>query len=324
MGLRGFHARRGKPRRLTMCRFNRFAITTLLFSGVSAYFVPAAHATLEHAQRTGQTCIVCHTGPNGGELNATGFSFKTNGHTWPVIPTEPLLTLGNGARAVIGFLHVTAAFFWFGTILYVHIILRPRYAEKGLPPAEVRLGAVSMAVVGISGLCLTLARVNGWHTFVDSRWGILLGVKITFYLVMIGTAFFVVKVIGPKLKEGMREAEHPPDGVFAHDVLAAFDGTEERPAFIAYLGKVYDVSNLFRWKDGKHFRHLAGMDLTSALAKAPHGAEKLAGLPMPGVYDEIRKPPKTAPQKAFYFLAYMNLTLVFIVLLVIAFWRWWA
>ncbi len=307
-----------------MSSVTRFAIAALLFLAASAFFVPGAHATFGHARKTGQPCISCHLDPNGGELNNTGFSFKANGHVWPVISTAPVLPMGNTLRAVIGFIHVTAAFFWFGTILYVHIILRPRYAEKGLPPAEVRLGAVSMAVVGLSGLGLTLARVNGWHTFTDGRWGMLLGVKIAIYLLMIGTAFFVVKAVGPRLKEGLLEAEHPPDGVFAPEVLSAFDGNEERPAFIAYHGKVYDVSNLFRWKDGKHFRHQAGMDLTSALAKAPHGAEKLAGLPVPGVYDETRKPPKTAPQKAFYFLAYMNLALVFVVLLVIAFWRWWA
>ncbi len=307
-----------------MPRINRFSIAATLVLAVSAFFVPAVLATPEHAKETGQPCITCHLDPKGGELNDTGFSYKTNGHVWPVVSSTPLLPLGGATRAVIGFLHVTSAFFWFGTILYVHIILRPRYAEKGLPPAEVQLGAVSMAMVGVTGLCLTLARVNGWHNFVDSRWGMLLGVKISIYLFMVGTAIFVVKVIGPRLKEGLLEAEHPPDGVFAPEVLAAFDGNEERPAFIAYNGKVYDVSNLFRWKGGKHFRHLAGMDLTAALAKAPHGAEKLASLPVPGTYDESRKPPKTMAQKVFYFVAYMKLALVFVVLLVIAFWRWWA
>lgn len=302
----------------------RSAIAVLLMLAVSAFFGPPAHATLVHAEKIGQPCITCHTGPEGGELNVTGFSFKASGYRWPAVPSQPLLPLGKTPRAVIGFMHVTAAFFWFGTILYVHIILRPGYAEKGLPPAEVRLGALSMLVVGATGFVLTLARVNGLHTFTDGWWGILLGVKIFFYLVMVSTAFIVVKIVGPKLKEGLREAEHPPDGVFAPDVLAAFDGKEDRPAFIAYQGKVFDVSNLFRWKEGKHFRHLAGMDLTAALAKAPHGAEKLAGLLVPGVYDETKKPPRTAPQKTFYFVAYMNLSLVFVVLLVIAFWRWWA
>lgn len=307
-----------------MSHIARFVIAAVFFFAAFALFAPDAHATFGHARNTAQPCITCHLDPNGGELNVTGFSFKANGHVWPVVSAEPLLELGKTARAAVGFLHVTAAFFWFGTILYVHIILRPRYAEKGLPPAEVKLGAVSMAVVGLSGICLTLARVNGWHTFADGWWGMLLGVKISIYLLMIGTALFVVKVVGPRLKEGLLEAEHPPDGVFAPDVLSAFDGNEERPAFIAYHGKVYDVSNLFRWKGGKHFRHQAGMDLTAALAKAPHGAEKLAGLPVPGTYDETRPAPKTRPQKVFHFLAYMNLALVFAVLLVIAFWRWWA
>jgi hypothetical protein len=69
-------------------------------------------------------------------------------------------------------------------------------------------------------------------------------------------------------------------------------------------------------------KHHAGSDLTDAIAKAPHGEEKLASLNIVGTYDASLKPPKTFAQKAFYFIAYMNLVIVFVVLAVIAFWRW--
>ena len=69
-------------------------------------------------------------------------------------------------------------------------------------------------------------------------------------------------------------------------------------------------------------KHAAGGDMTGAIARAPHGREKLEGFPATGVFDASRTPPKTPPQKAFYFVAYMNLTIVFVVLGVIAFWRW--
>ena len=68
--------------------------------------------------------------------------------------------------------------------------------------------------------------------------------------------------------------------------------------------------------------HSSGHDLTDAISKAPHGEEKLKDLKVVGSYDASIKPPMTLAQKAFYFFAYMNLTLVFIVLFVIAFWRW--
>ena len=69
-------------------------------------------------------------------------------------------------------------------------------------------------------------------------------------------------------------------------------------------------------------KHQAGRDLTDFLPKAPHGEEKLETVPMVGTYDATLKPPKTFAQKAFYFIAYMNLSIVFIVLFVIAYWRW--
>jgi hypothetical protein len=36
-----------------------------------------------------------------------------------------------------------------------------------------------------------------------------------------------------------------------------------------------------------------------------------------------RKPEKPLYEKAFYFFAYMNLALVFIIIFVISLWRWW-
>lgn len=71
-----------------------------------------------------------------------------------------------------------------------------------------------------------------------------------------------------------------------------------------------------------HIKHLSGQDLSDALTKAPHGEEKLNGLQIVGTYDATLSPPKTFAQKAFYFIVYMNLALVFFVLFVIALWRW--
>lgn len=302
-------------------RARAIAASIILFL---AFFAATARATPDTAERTGQPCVACHLDESGIALNDAGRAFKAGGMAWPPTAAGPLLPLGGAVHAVLGFIHIVAGFLWFGTILYVHIILRPQYAEKGIPPAEVRLGGVSMAVAGISGLILTLARINGLGAFTAGWWGMLLGLKIILYLAMVTSAALVVNVIGPKLKEGLRNAEHPPDGVFAPEALAAFDGKDGRPAFVAYRGKVFDASNRLHWKDGAHFKHQAGMDLTAALAKAPHGAEKLDGLPLMGSYDERLKPSLTPPQKAFHFIANMNLTLVFVVLLVIAFWRWWA
>jgi len=41
-----------------------------------------------------------------------------------------------------------------------------------------------------------------------------------------------------------------------------------------------------------------------------------------GTLDPARRPAKTAAQKAFYVVAYLNLTLVFVVIGLLAWWRW--
>lgn len=53
--------------------------------------------------------------------------------------------------------------------------------------------------------------------------------------------------------------------------LARFDGNEGRPAYVAYQGKVYDVSESPMWEGGDHEgMHVAGNDLTQEHEDAPH------------------------------------------------------
>ncbi|UFS61857.1 2-oxoacid:acceptor oxidoreductase subunit alpha [Sulfurimonas sp. HSL-3221] len=56
--------------------------------------------------------------------------------------------------------------------------------------------------------------------------------------------------------------------------LAAYDGRDGRPAYVAYKGKIYDVSESPMWAEGNHQgMHQAGRDLTPMLEGAPHGDE---------------------------------------------------
>lgn len=58
------------------------------------------------------------------------------------------------------------------------------------------------------------------------------------------------------------------------DELKEHDGKDDRPSYIAYDGKVYDVSGNNLWKGGMHMgRHKAGEDLTDFLPLAPHGPD---------------------------------------------------
>jgi len=70
---------------------------------------------------------------------------------------------------------------------------------------------------------------------------------------------------------------------YTREQLARFDGREGRPAYIAYRGMVYDVTESFLWKKGSHqVLHQAGEDLTEALDTAPHGEDLLERVPVIG------------------------------------------
>jgi predicted heme/steroid binding protein len=70
--------------------------------------------------------------------------------------------------------------------------------------------------------------------------------------------------------------------VFTKDELRKYDGSNGI-AYIAFKGKVYDVSRSFHWKRGIHqVIHRAGCDLTGALEPAPHGPDMLDRFPIVG------------------------------------------
>ncbi len=71
---------------------------------------------------------------------------------------------------------------------------------------------------------------------------------------------------------------------FTDEELVQYNGKNGNPVYVAYNGKVYDVSASFLWKDGEHqVFHRAGMDLTDALEKAPHGGDILEKFPVVGI-----------------------------------------
>jgi predicted heme/steroid binding protein len=63
---------------------------------------------------------------------------------------------------------------------------------------------------------------------------------------------------------------------FSKEELARYDGKNGSPAYVAYRGKVYDLSGSFLWKNGNHqVLHNAGVDLTDAIEQAPHSGDTL-------------------------------------------------
>jgi predicted heme/steroid binding protein len=65
--------------------------------------------------------------------------------------------------------------------------------------------------------------------------------------------------------------------------LAENNGKDGNPAYIAFQGKVYDVSESAMWLEGDHMgAHEAGKDLTSEIELAPHREETLKRVKLVG------------------------------------------
>jgi predicted heme/steroid binding protein len=120
-------------------------------------------------------------------------------------------------------------------------------------------------------------------------------------------------------------AQHGAGEDLTPEELAYYDGKEGRSGYIAYGGTIYDVSKSGIWYDGVHFfKHPAGADLTRFLSQAPHGEENILKMPKVGqLIDSEMKSANLKFKKMFYFLAYFNLTIVFLIILILALWRWW-
>ncbi|HEY8513094.1 MAG TPA: cytochrome b5 domain-containing protein [Cyclobacteriaceae bacterium] len=58
--------------------------------------------------------------------------------------------------------------------------------------------------------------------------------------------------------------------VFSRQQLALRNGQDRPEIWIAYKGVIYDVTSSRLWRNGHHYEHWAGQDLTDELADAPH------------------------------------------------------
>jgi len=80
--------------------------------------------------------------------------------------------------------------------------------------------------------------------------------------------------------------------------LSRFDGKEGRPAYIAYKGVVYDVTDNPMWEGGSHMDRVeAGRDLTEFLQDAPHGEEVFDSLDIIGKLETTPSIPKEETHK---------------------------
>ena len=58
--------------------------------------------------------------------------------------------------------------------------------------------------------------------------------------------------------------------IYTKSQLALRNGQDRPQIWVAYRGLIYDVTESRLWKNGMHYEHWAGQDLTEELADAPH------------------------------------------------------
>ncbi|HYA14622.1 MAG TPA: DUF2231 domain-containing protein [Syntrophales bacterium] len=78
--------------------------------------------------------------------------------------------------------------------------------------------------------------------------------------------------------------------------LAELNGQTGKPAYIAYRGKVFNVSGSKLWKEGFHMKlHHAGTDLSAEFDAAPHGEEVFERYPQVAILKQKTEPLRPMP-----------------------------
>jgi predicted heme/steroid binding protein len=261
-------------------------------------------------------------------------------------------------RLILGIIHLIAAAVLVGAIFYIHVIVKPHNLKGGIPGGEKKLGLSCMSILAATGVYLTWYRIDSLDAFFSSRFGVLLFIKILLFVVMVVLGVLAVTILSRRMREQLRRGidkigtagqllgpsgnapwrsagpgatggAMSPKGAFDPGDLPRYDGREGRPAYVLFRKKVYDVSQSAKWQGGAHFRaHVAGQDLTRKIDDAPHGEEVLERFPVvaelpegtPAPPQDVDKP--RGVRRTYIVFAYVNLALVFLILLCVGGWLW--
>ncbi len=292
---------------------------------------PTAVAKVEYAQRTGQPCLVCHSDAyGGGALTTTGAAYAQGGYQWPIpedtqsyIPS----TFARILKLIAGYIHLATTVAWFGTIFYIHIIVRPQQLTSGIPKGEKKLGWICIVIMAVTGTVLTVFRQLETGAVFSGTWGTVFIIKLVQFALMVTLAGVATGILDRRMRIARRQAaDASGDDPASCDTLACLDGKEGRKAVIAVDQKLYDVTASRLWREGVHAkRHQAGHDLTNDLNGAPHGKEVLERVPVVGVLEPapvVSADGRKSAHRIFVIMAYVNLIFVIGILLCVAWWKW--
>ena len=84
--------------------------------------------------------------------------------------------------------------------------------------------------------------------------------------------------------------------VFTREELRRYDGKGGNPQYLAFKGKVYDLTKSELWVDGEHMsQHTLFENLEETIRGAPHGEETLQKFPVVGRVEEAPIKPEEKP-----------------------------
>jgi len=141
--------------------------------------------------------------------------------------------------------------------------------------------------IELNGRRLGFKTAHQMFKWFDERFHIVEGVRDSLKDDELGIATSEAKaeeaVKPPEKVESRAEARIEDLKSFTLEDLGSFDGTEGKPIYISYKGKVYDLSTSPLFQGEKRMRcHVAGKDLTQDIEIAPHGEDLVFGFPVVG------------------------------------------
>lgn len=75
--------------------------------------------------------------------------------------------------------------------------------------------------------------------------------------------------------------------IYSKGELSLRNGQDKEEIWVAYKGKIYDLTSSKKWVGGKHYNiHWSGQDLTSELQSAPHTELVFSRFPVVGILKE--------------------------------------
>jgi len=139
--------------------------------------------------------------------------------------------------------------------------------------------------IELNGRRLGFKTAHQMFKWFDERFHIVEGVRDHLKDDELGIAKRVVEVEAEVKAEVEEKPEVLIEGLklFTLEELKHFDGTDGKPIYIGYKGKVYDISTSPLFQGEKKMRcHIAGKDLTKDIEIAPHGEDLVLKFPVVG------------------------------------------